>query len=141
MSRRARVRRFGTRVRPFLQIVDAVPAGTRLLPLELVDQDPAVKSAPLAHLHSYISAKGLYDPHMFDNPDTPIRYRDGLAIPRISWRGPRDFTLARYAPHYDYILVQGLVFDPLAGSATAGGYRVHLVREAGLWRLYAVDKG
>lgn len=132
---------FGTRVRPFLQIVDAVPAGTRLLPLELVDQDPAVKSPPLAHLHSYISAKGLYDPHMFDNPDTPIRYRDGLAIPRISWRGPRDFTLARYAPHYDYILVQGLVSDPLAASATAGGYRVHLVREAGLWRLYAVDKG
>jgi len=129
---------FGARVRPFLQIADAVPAGARLLPLEFVHEDPAVKLLPLAHLHSYITTKGLYDPHMLDNHDAPIRYRDGLAIPRIPWLGPRDFTLAQYAPHYDYILVQGLSSDPFPASPAAGGYHVSLVREAGIWRLYQV---
>lgn len=132
---------FGARVRPFLQLVDAVPAGVRLLPLEFVDQDVAVKDPPLAHLHSYITAKGLYDPHMFDNPDTPIRYRDGLGITRISWLGPRGFSLAAYAPHYDYILVQGLVSDPFTAAPAEGGYHVRLLREAGIWRLYEVVKG
>lgn len=132
---------FGARVRPFVQIVDAVPAGARLLPLELVDQDPAVKAPPLAHLHSYISAKGIYDPHMFDTAATPIRYREGLEIPRISWLGPRGFTLGRYAPHYDYILVQGLAADPLAATPAEAGYHVRLVLEAGIWRLYEVIKG
>jgi hypothetical protein len=131
---------FGTRARPFLQIVDVVPAGTRLLPLEFVSQDPAVKLLPLAHLHSYVTAKGLYDPHMFDNPDAPIRYRDGLVIPRIPWLGPRDFTFAQYAPYYDYVLVQGLAADPLAKTATEGAYHARLVREAGIWRLYQVVK-
>jgi hypothetical protein len=132
---------FGARVRPFVQMVDAVPAGARLLPLELVDQDAAVKPPPLAHLHSYISAKGLYDPHMFDTAATPIRYREGLTIPRISWLGPRGFTLGRYAPHYDYILVQGLAADPLAAAPAEAGYHVRLVREAGIWRLYEIIKG
>jgi hypothetical protein len=122
-------------------MVDAVPAGARLLPLELVDQDAAVKPPPLAHLHSYISAKGLYDPHMFDTAATPIRYREGLTIPRISWLGPRGFTLGRYAPHYDYILVQGLAADPLAAAPAEAGYHVRLVREAGIWRLYEIIKG
>ena len=132
---------FGGRVRPFMQIGDAVPAGARLLPLEFVDQDAAIKPAPLAHLHSYISAKGLYDPHMFDTAATPIRYREGLGIPRISWLGPRGFTLDRYAPHYDYILVQGLAADPFTATPAAGGYHVRLVREAGMWRLYEIIKG
>jgi hypothetical protein len=131
---------FGARVRPFLQIVDAVPAGARLLPLEFVDQDPAVKPAPLAHLHSYITAKGLYDPHMFDSAAAPIRYREGLGIARISWLGPRGFTLAKYAPHYDYMLVQGLAADPFTATPAEGGYHVRLVREAGMWRLYEVIK-
>jgi hypothetical protein len=129
---------FATRVRPFLEIADVVPPGARLLPLEFVHEDPAVKLFPLAHLHSYITAKGLYDPHMFDNPDAPIRYRDGLGIPRISWLGPQGFTLARYAPFYDYILVQGLSSDPFQAISAEGGYRVRLVREAGIWRLYQV---
>jgi hypothetical protein len=131
---------FGARARPFLQIIDAVPAGARLLPLEYVDKDPAIKLSPLAHLHSYITTKGLYDPHMLDNPDAPIRYREGKGIPRISWLGPREFSLAKYAPYYDYILVQGLASDPFTTEADAGGYRVRLVGEAGIWRLYAVTK-
>jgi hypothetical protein len=131
---------FGKRVRPFLQLVDQVPAGARLLPLEFVDQDEGFKGAPLAHLHSYITAKGLYDPHMFDNADTPIRYREGLSIPRISWLGPRGFTLEAYAPHYDYMLVQGLASDPFPAAPAAGGYHVSLMREAGIWRLYQVVK-
>jgi hypothetical protein len=133
-------RAFGDRVRPFLQIVDAAPAGTRVLPLEYVDEDPAVKFAPLAHLHSYITAKGAYDPHLYDNPNTPIRYRSDLSIPRISWSGPSEFTLAKYGPHYDYILVQGLTRDPFVREPSAAGYCVNLVREAGMWRLYSVER-
>jgi hypothetical protein len=131
---------FGARVRPFSQLADLVPPGARLLPLEYVDQDEAVKAAPLAHVHSYLTAKGLYDPHMFDNHETPIRYRAGLDIPRISWLGPRDFTLARYAPHYDYMLVQGLAADPFVQHPADAGYHVRLLKETGMWRLYAVEK-
>jgi hypothetical protein len=132
-------RTFGAHVRPFVQMVDAVPAGARLLPLEYVMQDPVVKLASLAHLHSYVSAKGAFDPHFFDNVNTPIRYRAEGAIPRISWLSPAEFTLERYAPHYDYILVQGLEHDPLVAKPRAGGYHVSLLREAGIWRLYAVN--
>ncbi len=64
---------------------------------------------------------------------SPSRGYRGAGRGTSPWPGTRA--------DYDYILVQGLVSDPLAASATAGGYRVHLVREAGLWRLYAVDKG
>jgi hypothetical protein len=131
---------FGARVRPFLQIADAVPVGARLLPLEYVDQDPATKLAPLGHLHSYASAKGGFDPHLYDTSAVPIRYRTGMSIPRIGWLGPRDFTLAAYAPFYDYILVQGLAQDPFLQRPAEHGHRVRLVREAGMWRLYHVER-
>jgi hypothetical protein len=132
-------RAFGGRVEPFVPIVDAVPAGARLLPLEYVDQDPVVKFPPLAHLHSYVTAKVTFDPHLLDNANTPIRYRSDLSIPRISWLGPREFTLAKYAPHFDYILVQGIQRDPFGETSSAGGYHVRLVLETGIWRLYAVE--
>jgi hypothetical protein len=136
----ARFHAFGERVRPFLEIAEQVPAGSRLLPLEYVDGDPVAKFAPLAHLHSYITGKGGYDPHLFDYPSAPIRYRPALSIPRIPWLGPQGFTLARYGPHYDYILVQGSDQDPFIQRPADGGYRVHLQREAGIWRLYRVER-
>ena len=131
---------FGRRVRPFLEIIEEVPKGARVLPLEFQDADPAVKNDPIAHLHSNITAIKLgYDPHNFDDPSMPIAYRPGLSIPGISWFGPRDFDLARHAPHYSHILVQGLAEDPLAGGAAAAGFRTRLVKEAGMWRLYAIE--
>jgi hypothetical protein len=136
----AAFRSFGQRSRPFLDMVDSVPGGARLLPLEYVDGDDATRMAALAHVHSYIAAKGVYDPHLFDNPSTPIQYRSDLAIPGIAWSGPRDFSLARYAPHYDFILVQGLKDDPFVREPAAGVYRVHLEKEAGMWRLYRVER-
>jgi hypothetical protein len=134
------LRGFGARVRPFTELVDAVPPGARLLPLEYVADDEVVKFAPLAHVHSYITTKGLYDPHMFDDPNIPIRYREGLGIPRVPWLGPpRPFTFAAYAPHYDYVLVQGSARDPFPAQPAAAGYHVTLAREAGIWRLYRVE--
>jgi hypothetical protein len=133
-------RRFGARVRPFVALADAVPAGARLLPLEYVADDDTVKFAPLAHVHSYLTAKGIYDPHLSDVSHVPIRYRDGLGIPRVPWLGPpRPFSFAAYAPHYDYVLVQGREQDPFPAQPAAGGYHVTLVREGGLWRLYRVE--
>jgi hypothetical protein len=132
-------RSFGERTRPFLEIVDGVPSGTRLLPLEFVDGDPVTTMAALAHVHSYIAAKGVYDPHLFDNPSTPVQSRSDLSIPGIGWFGPRGFSLARYAAHYDYILVQGLKDDPFIRESAVSGYRVRLEKEAGIWRLYRVE--
>ena len=80
-----------------------------------------------------------YDPHNFDDPNMPITYLRGLAIPAISWFGPRGFELGRYAPHYSHVLVQGLAADPLAGAASAAGYHTRLLKEAGMWRLYAIE--
>jgi len=125
---------------PFLEVIDAVPGGSRLLPLEYVDGDDVTRMSALAHVHSYLTAKGIYDPHLFDNPSTPIRYRSDLSMPRIPWSGPRDFTLGSYAPHYDYILVQGLKDDPFVRESEANGYRVRLEKEAGMWRLYHVER-
>jgi hypothetical protein len=133
-------RSFGTRVQPFLEIIAAVPAGARLLPLEFQDADPAIKNRPIAHLHSNITALKLgYDPHLYDYHSTPIVYRRGLSIPRISWFGPQGFGFDRYAPHYSHVLVQGLADDPLAGGAAGAGFRARLIEEAGIWRLYAIE--
>ncbi len=133
-------RSFGRRVRPFLEIIEAVPVGARVLPLEFQDADPALKNDPIAHLHSNITAVKLgYDPHNFDDPSMPIAYRPDLSIPGISWFGPRGFTLERYAAHYSHVLVQGLEADPLVGGTTAAGFDTRLVKEAGMWRLYAIE--
>jgi hypothetical protein len=133
-------RTFGRHVQPFMEIIDATPRGARLLPLEYEDRDSALKNPPLAHLHSNITAIKLgYDPHLYDYHSHPIVYRQGLAIPRISWFGPQDFALSRYAAFYSHILVQGLGRDPLAGGTAVDGFRTRLVVEAGIWRLYAID--
>jgi hypothetical protein len=132
---------FGQRAAPFLEIYAAVPPNTRLLPLEYIREDPAARAESFAHVHSYLTGgKILYDPHLYDNPNTPIQYRRDVNSRRISWLGPRDFTLERYAPYYDYILVQGKDSDPFVLRPTAPGYQVRLVKEAGMWRLYAVDR-
>jgi len=137
----ASYRSFGDRVRPFLAIVDEVPRGARVLPLEYTQDDRALPLASIAHIHSYITAEKLtFDPHFFDNPNTPIRPREGLTIPLISWLSPAGFTFARYAPHYTHILVQGLDQDPLASSPQTPEFRPRLLKEAGIWRLYAIER-
>jgi hypothetical protein len=131
---------FGKRVQPFFEIVASVPPGARLLPLEFQDADPAVKDPPLAHLHSNITALKLgYDPHLYDYHSMPIGYRPGLSIPRISWFRPQGVDLKLYAPYYSHVLVQGLLQDPLLHGAAVPGFRTRLLKEAGIWRLYAIE--
>lgn len=134
-------RAFGERTAPFTRVLAAVPHGVKLLPLEYVMTDPSVHLDPLAHVHSYLTAAHvLYDPHLYDNPNTPIRYRPDCFIPRIPWLGPRGFSLERYGGHYDYVLVQGLESDPLVEQPTAGGVHAARVLESGMWRLYKLEK-
>lgn len=128
------------RTQPFVKIIDAIPAGSRVLPLEYVDADPAFKLVPLQHMHSWITAvKRTYDPHIFEAP-TPVRYREGIETPRPSWRGATGVSLAHFARHYDYLLVQGTARDPIGREETPPGLRFTRVVDAGMWRLYAIER-
>jgi len=140
----ARVHQFAAyddRTRPYLRIIDSMEANTSFLPLDYELSWEGTREATLGQLHGYAAAaRSAYDPHLFDNPNTPIRYKEGLSIPRIPWLGPGGFTLAKYAPYYDYVLVQGSAHDPFVETPSEAGYRVRLERESGIWRLYAIEK-
>jgi len=131
------LRGFARLTRPLEQVAAALPAGTRVLPLVYQGFDPSLRHPSLHHLHGYLVAlRSVYDPHLFDNPNRPLRYRVERRLPAPPWNDPARLDPAQLG-FYDYVLVQGLERDPFAQDANLGRL-VRPVTEAGMWRLYQV---
>jgi hypothetical protein len=133
---------YGTRARPFLEIIAQVRPNSAYLPLELDDSDPATRLETFNQIHSYIAGvKKGYDPHLFDNNSIPFLYRGNRRLPQTAWNRPQDFSLTEHGRYYDYVVVQGgLDRDPLRRLKPSGGMRARLVVEAGRFRLYEILK-
>lgn len=124
------------RTSPFLEIVAGVAPHSSILPIVNEIADPACYMAPYNQFHSY--ATGItrsYDPLYFNNPSTPIIYKKEARLP---YPPPGRLDYEHFIRHYDYVLIQGLRQDPFRGNLQAAP--VKLVKEAGMWRLYAVNK-
>jgi hypothetical protein len=132
---------FGERAAPFVEIMKAVKPNTTVLPLELEDEDPSVRAPPFNQFHGYLAAdKAVYDPHLFDNADIPVAYRPEMRLPMTAWDTGRTFTLEAHGKYWNYVLVQGASKDPVVdGARTPEGQEIHLVKEAGRFRLYEVS--
>jgi hypothetical protein len=135
-------RRFADHSRVFLQLMDAVPRGSRVLPLINVDSDPACAYDPYNQFHSYLTAvTRSYDPYLFDNPSNPLQFTASHRPDTPPWAVATDqLSMERQGKAFDYILVQGLARDPFQPGARLAGAGVHVVAEGGIWRLYAVDR-
>lgn len=132
---------YGERARPFLQIMEQVAPNSAYLPLELDDSDTATRLATFNQIHSYIAgAKGGYDPHLFDNNSIPFLYRQERRLPQTAWNGAASFNLRDHGRHYDYIVIQGLRYDPIPRLKPVPGVRAKLLVEAGRFRLYKIEK-
>lgn len=125
---------------PFLEIIAAVKPKAMVLPLIDEEKDPACKLNPYNQFHSYIVATRLgYDPYLFDTADIPLVFRNENRPPAPRGGRAASFSMAAHGRFYDYVLVQGLASDPFTKNP-AEAAQVTLVREAGKWRLYAVNK-
>ena len=132
---------YATRSRPFLEVIAHVAPNSSYLPLELDDADPVMKLDPYNQIHAYIAAvKGGFDPHLFDNASIPLLYRSERRPPQTAWNGAASFSLEKHGQYYDYVLVQGLRLDPVAGRLTSKSAEAKLVVEAGRFRLYKINK-
>ena len=130
------------RSRPFLQVIAAVRENSRVLPLEMIDEDPAFSPHPTNQLHAYIAAmRSSYSPHLWRNEAYPFRYRPAKDLPSPEpIAGGDTFDLDTYGPYYDYVLVQGKSKDPVAGQATSKTFRADVVLETELFRLYQIHR-
>jgi hypothetical protein len=134
-------RAYGKYVRPYMDIIAAMPKGVTFFPLDLdAARFTGARDPVLGQLHGYAAAAtASYDPHLFDQPDTPIIYRKPRKLPNFNWFRPGSFTMKDHGRFYDYIIVHPLNKDPLATNAQ-WKEEVELVREAGQWRLYKVKR-
>lgn len=130
---------YGAYVRPYVQIIDGIARNSRILPLDLDDYAfKGTREAVLGQLHGYAAAAtSSYDPHLFDEPNNPLRFRRGLMPPYPSWRRPRDFSIEEHGVYYDYIIVHPAKDDPIQRRRRWSKH-LDLVREAGHFRLYKV---
>lgn len=132
---------FGRRARPFLDIIAQTKANRAVLALTLDDGDPRMRLGVYNQFHAYIVAtRGGYDPYLFDNPSQVVVFRGDRKRPAPAWNRMHEFSMTAHAPHYDYILVQGLARDPVREGALATGHTVKRLAQAGRWRLYEVTK-
>jgi hypothetical protein len=116
----------------------AMKRNTSFLPLDLdTSRTDGMREQSLGQLHGYAAAaRTAYDPHLFDNPNTPLSFRPDKQLPQPDWRNLREtFSFEWIGRYYDYIIVNPLARDPLA---TYRGRDVEWVRDAGPWRLYRV---
>ncbi len=130
--------RFGVEVAPLVRVIEAAPPARRLLPLVFDNGRPLVPHhRPMNQLHAYLAARqGSFDPFYFDSPGLhPVQFRAEGRPAAPPWFAPAQFSFERHGQLYDQVLVQGLARDPLAGDP-----RAHLVIEAGVWRLYTVER-
>lgn len=133
-------RAFDAAVSPLYEIVARIPRGAKLLPLCYENRFPML-IAPLGEsLHGYIVGQsGAFNPYLFNQPSLPIvRKTKTLPAPAGWGRNPAAFSIKQHAPHYDYILVQGLRRDPVT-EANLGNKKVRKIFESGIYRLYAVQ--
>lgn len=122
------------RVRPFQEIIANIKPHSRILPVVNEYADPACQMPPYMQFHSYAAgATRSFDPLFFDNKFTPLLYkREGR--PPFPFNAKLDYD--HFIRHYDYVLIQGLNRDPFRDRTVVAP--VTLVKEAGMWRLYAV---
>jgi hypothetical protein len=130
------------RTGPFLDLAHAVRKNSRVLPLEMDDSDPVVKWHIVNQFHAYIAAlRSSYSPHMWRHPEMPYQYRPETDLPATgSVGGGNDFDLETYGPHYDYVLVQGKKNDPVQRQLETKNYRVQLLKDTEVFRLYEVHR-
>lgn len=132
---------YGAYVRPYLQIIDALPYNKLLYPLDLDDyRFKGTYDPVLGQLHGYAAAaKSCFDPHLFDEANNPLRYRASNMPPVPNWFNQASFTMEREGRHYDYIIVHPVERDFIPRRSKWRN-QVQLVKEAGPWRLYKVIK-
>jgi hypothetical protein len=130
------LRDVGLRVRPFQEIVANIKPHSKILPVVNEYSDPACQMPPFNQLHSYAAgATRSFDPLFFDNKFTPILYKPE-GRPPFPFHAKLDYE--HFIRHYDYILIQGLGRDPFHDKTIPAP--VVLIKEAGIWRLYGVNK-
>lgn len=136
---RSQFQAYGEYTKPYLDIVAAIPQGSRLLPLDLDDfRYKGTRMPSVGQLHGYAAAMtSSYDGHLFENPNNPLLFRPGQTIPHPVWYQPHTFTMASHGKYYDYIIVHSPERDPFKRKRREAK-QVGLVREAGPWRLYQV---
>ena len=141
MSVVGQFRDYGRYVRPYVEIIASMPKNVTFFPLDLDDRRfKRARDPVLGQLHGYAAAAAsAYDPHLFDQPDTPLLFRKPRTLPSINWFRPTSFTMKDHGRFYDYIIVHPLDKDPIAVNEQ-WKKDVELVREAGQWRLYKVKK-
>ncbi len=132
---------FGEQTRPFLEIINAVPARAKVLPFTFDDgdPDPDLKLPPYKGMYSYLTAVGHgYTPYLWNIPSHPFSNRP-VSLPAPGWSG--KFSLDEHGRFYDYLLVQGFQHaDPVRNARSALGFGAELVLERARWRLYRVTK-
>jgi hypothetical protein len=130
---------YGAYVAPYMQIIAALPRNQLLFPMDLDDaRFRGTHDAALGQLHGYAAAaKSCFDPHLFDEPNNPLRYRASNMPPIVDWYNPGSFSMEREGQAYDYVIVHPADRDPIARKSKWRA-QVELVKEAGPWRLYKV---
>jgi len=129
---------------PFLEIIDAVPRESRVLPVLLETSVPESRRTPLNQFSAYLIAeKGGYSPYLFDTPNLMVRYDAERHLPHPDWSEPNEVSFERHMPHYDYLLVQGKDSDPIhqqqAGVFRTPNLELREIKAAGVWRLYEIQ--
>jgi hypothetical protein len=130
---------YGAYVKPYVQIIASIPRNSRILPVDLDDyRFRGTREAVLGQLHGYAAAAtSSYDPHLFDEPNNPLRFRRASMPPHHNWLRQRDFSFDEHGVYYDYIIVHPAGDDPIKRRKRWRS-QVDLVREAGQFRLYKV---
>jgi hypothetical protein len=130
---------YGDYVTSYLRIVEHLPRNSRFMPLDLDNyRFRGTRRGALGQLHGYAaSVTSSYDPHLFDEPNNPLRYRKRLKLPHQNWWRQHEFTMQDHGRFYDYIIVHPKNRDPFYHNGR-GDEQVELLVESGPWRLYAV---
>jgi hypothetical protein len=130
---------FGERTRPYLEIIAAMRPNSTFLPLDFEFAWSGTREWPLGQMHGYAAAaKSSYDPHLFDNANTPLLFRDEARLPIVDWRQSAEtFDMDSIGRFYDYIVTHPKAQD-IVDQLPPG--EVRLLREAGEWRIYEVLK-
>ncbi len=129
------VRAFQREVGPLAEVLEAAPAGGRLLYLPF---DTGARGAfrlwPFLHAGCYyqVLRGGDVGFSFAGLPSIPVVYRPGMQAPHpYEWR-PGDFDWARMGGWYDLFLARG----PLQGGARAIPPHAERVAAAGPWTLW-----
>jgi hypothetical protein len=129
--------RYGDHVRPYVELVEQIPKGSRILPLDIEFAFPGFREPPLGQLHGYAAAlRHSYDPHLFDHPAIPLLFRRDVLMPTPDWRNVQSTYTPQMAASYDYVIVHPLTRDFLDGTSP----NLQRVADSGAWRLYKVIK-